>query len=145
MGWEIYEERMVVRDGKVAEEDSGVHYALVTDGYGTLKISNQGSDPETLRFYIYLPSEDDTAEVTLTSFNDAVGALRRLRGVDVPLPKFEDVRERAAVVVERACHMLQGGGDVGQTAADDLRATMLQLIDLATSRGESTPELQSGG
>lgn len=144
MGFEIYEERLVVRDGKVPTNGYGHHYALIEEGHhGCLKVANQGSDPETLRVEIYRPSEEGDAEVPMADFTAAVDALRRLRGVDTPRPELEEVRERAARVVERACDMLQGGGDVGTTAASDLRTTMLQLIDLATSRGESTPELPS--
>jgi hypothetical protein len=144
MGFEIYEERMVVRNGKVPDNAYAAHYALLSDHRGVLEVRNQGSEPETLTFEIKEPSEYGDVEVTRKSFDGAVAALRRLRGADAPAsPEVENLRERAAVVVERSCEILETHGDTGATQAGQLRATMLQLIDLATSRGEATPELES--
>lgn len=147
MGFEIYEERMVVRDGKVPDNAHSAHYALVSNGHhGMLELRNGGTEPETLTFTMKEPSEYGDVEVTRKSFDAALAALRRLRGADAPTPDAEELRERSAVAVERAAALLEEkGGDVGHTLAGQLRATMLQLIDLATSRGESTPELESAG
>jgi hypothetical protein len=145
MGFEIYEERLVARDGKVQPQQVEYHNALVYGERGTLEVRvATGGAEESLCLKVREPSEDDDVTVNHADFNAAVAALRRLRGADAPTPDAEELRERSAVAVERAAELLEEkGGDVGHTLAGQLRATMLQLIDLATSRGETTPKLES--
>jgi hypothetical protein len=135
MGYEIYEQRLVARDGYVAQEEKVRHGAVVSGEDGELRLKLSALDPDVLMVRQSGGDTEGFMVVWVAEVIASVTALRRLRGVEWAGETQETVelRERAATVVERACGVLEDNADPTQaTLASDLRATMLQLIDLAT-------------
>jgi hypothetical protein len=135
MGYEIYEQRLVVRDGTVEESDYKRHGAVISGDNGEVRMRLASQDADVLMLHQDGGDTDGFVALWVGELVATVAALRRLRGVEWAGETAEtvEVRERAATVVERACAVLEGHADPTQaTLASDLRATMLQLIDLAT-------------
>jgi hypothetical protein len=117
--YEVHEHRRVTKNGKVVESDFTAHDAVVLRDDG---------------WKVTVPVDDLLA---------AVLDLRQLAGHRALTAEGGELAERAARVVENACRLLEEGHDpVREGAATDLRATMIQLIDLAA---RPDPALASGG
>lgn len=135
--YEIHEDRTVTHDGKVADESVSFHYASVDSDGGRLTVRLADYNPEIgfLKPVVALANGElgfETKEL-LAALMD----LAQLAGLSPAATQemaMAVAQERAAAVVERACYRLESSNDpVDQTLASDLRATMLQLIHLATT------------
>lgn len=131
--YEIHEDRTVTHDGKAADESVRFHFATVESDGGklTIKLADYSPDIGFLKPEISMSSGEVGFETK--DLLAALMDLSRLAGLNTAeSQEMADAQERAAAVVERACQRLESGNDpVDQTLASDLRATMLQLINLA--------------
>lgn len=134
MGYEIWEERLVTRDGKVEDGETHGHRATVY-GEGVVEIRLAMH----MRGVAYLTQketdEDGDVCVQVTDLRAALLDLARLSPFNSELSSEDSVaQERAARVVEQVCEVLNSDPDdpVNQALILELRSTMLNLIERAT-------------
>jgi hypothetical protein len=126
--YEIWEERLVARDGANEQEQS--HNAVVGGDRGgrwlRLRILARGM--------LRVECEPPNVVVKLSELVAAISDLKRLAGMDDELPlDVAEARERAAEIVERTCEALGDDDPYRATLATDLRTVVLALLASPTT------------